>query len=130
MSTTQVLIVVVGAVLITAMVALTRWRVREAELAAEDSHDQRQIGAQRSARERDAASLAAVGARRALGPANGAKLGVHVGSHLVRGTRVRRGEPEAEGWIVLDDAELLEGTRATPMGGTQWLRDPQWMQEL
>lgn len=130
MSTTQVLIVAVAAVLIVALVAVGQWRIRADALEAEDRRESAREARRAEALERDAATAATAGARRALGPVDGAKVGVHVGPHLVQGTRVLRDAPEAEGWLVLDGAELLEGTRSTPLGGRQWLAGAQWLQEL
>lgn len=130
MSTTQVFIVCLALVVVVVVVAVAQWRIRADALAAESARANAAEAALAAARRRIEAQAGAAAASRALGPADGAKVGVHVGSHLIQGTRVRRGEPEADGWIVLDGAELLEGSRSTPLGGRQWLRDVQWLQEL
>ena len=81
-------------------------------------------------REVEAADAAVRAARRDAGPADGAVLGVHVGSQVVRGTRVLRDAPEADGFLVLEDAEVLDGAKATALGGRQWLKAASWTQEL
>jgi hypothetical protein len=130
MDTLQVLIAAVTLALVVGEVAYVRYRMRHEELAAEDRRMEAQAaaGIRRREAEDDAAALAA--AARERGPADGTKVAVHVGPHLVQGKRVLRGEPEADGWIVLDDADLIEGTRSTPLGGRQWLPGTQWLQEL
>jgi hypothetical protein len=127
-TTTQVLIVMLALVAIAAFAALTRYGVRRAELESED----RRVIQQAHDREvaRAVADAARADASAGRGPADGTRMGVHVGPHLIQGARVLRDAPEAEGWVVLEGAELLEGTRATPLGGRQWLRAAQWMQEL
>lgn len=130
MTTTQVLIVCVAAVLVVGLVALAKWRVRVEELALEERREQALRVIQAADHERNAQHAAALIAGRSRGPNDGAKIGVHVGSHLIRGTRVLRDASEAQGWIVLDDAELLEGNKQTPVGGRQWLHGSQWMQEI
>lgn len=128
--TEQVLIVALALVVIVAIVAFAQWRIRVDELAAEE-HRVSGVEASRAAgRARDEDRKAEVAALQAPGPAEGAKVGVHVGDHLIQGTRVLRDDPDAKGWIVLDGAELLDGARATPLGGRQWVREAQWVQEL
>lgn len=131
MTTSQTLIVSLAAVVIVAVIALAQWRVRLAELASDDAKAARSSEERLAGREREAALETARAARVAMGPDDGAKLGVHIaGGQLIQGTRVKRGDSAAEGWIVLDDAELLEGVRSTPLGGKQWIRDTGWLQEL
>lgn len=130
MSTTQVLIVAVTVVVVVAIAAVTLWRVHADELAAAALRGRDEAGALQACAERDSAALAVAESRRALGPADGARVGVHLGQHLIQGKRVLRDDADADGWIALDDAELLEGARATPLGGRQWLREAQWIQEL
>lgn len=127
--TTQVLIVSLAAVVIVAVIALAKWRIRVDEIAGEELRARESA---RAGRERRAAAAeeAAVRLPGPSGPADGAQIGVHIGAQLVKGTRVMRNAPEAEGWIVLEDAELLEGVRATPLGGRQWVPAGNWMQEL
>jgi hypothetical protein len=125
MTTTQLLIVCLAVVLIAVVAAVTKWRVRMDELAAElaaveDRREERREMEQ-AAKERAQPS--------GLGPPDGTQLAVYVGAHLVRGNRVQRNDPDAADWIVLEDAELIDGPRATPLGGRAWLRR-QWLQEL
>lgn len=86
--------------------------------------------ARRERGEAAAAELAARRERRDAGPRDGALLGVHVGAQVIRGTRVLRDAPEADGWTVLADAEMLDGGKSTPLGGRQWLAGASWIQEL
>lgn len=127
--TIQVLIVSVAAFAIVAAIAFAKWRIDADALIAQEARARasEQAGVER--RKVDAEAKAAM-PRAAFGPEDGAKLGIHIGGQLIQGTRVMRGAREAEGWIVLDDAELLEGVRATPLGGRQWIPAGSWMQEL
>lgn len=130
MTTAEVLIVSLSAVVIVAVVALAQWRIRVDEIAGNEVRARQQAIEAREATARRAATAEAA-LPGAMGPADGAKLGVHIpGGQLIQGTRTLRDAREAEGWIVLDDAELLEGVRSTPLGGKQWIRDTGWMQEL
>jgi hypothetical protein len=86
--------------------------------------------AAREHREAMASADAERAARRAAGPQDGTLLGVHVGSQVIRGTRVLRDAAEADGWLVLEDASLLEGRTETALGGRQWIAGAPWIQEL
>jgi hypothetical protein len=123
--TGEVAIIAVAAIVIVAIVALASWRMKAAEIEGEASRSHDAEAARGDAREaREAAAL------HPIGPPDGAKMVVHVGLHDVQGTRVLRDAPEAQGWIVIDDAELLDGNKRIPVGGRQWLHGAQWMQEL
>lgn len=133
MSTTQVLIVSLAALLAVALVVVTRYYTRAAELALEDSRGER------AAASRVAELSTELEQRRAeadasgpAGPAEGTKVAIHVTGRDVQGTRVRVGEPAADGWIVLDDAAFVTGDRTQPLGGRQWFREGpgMWIQEL
>lgn len=100
-------------------------RQNEARAAAREARD-----AERERAAADAVSAAERGARDDAGPQDGALLGVHVGAQVIRGTRVLRGSADADGWLVLEDASLLEGRSETPLGGRQWLAGSSWVQEL
>lgn len=127
--TTQVLIVSLAAIVIVAVIALAKWRIRVDEIAGEEARARasEQAGLERRRIDAEAKAVAPLAA---FGPEDGAQIGVHIGAQLVKGTRVMRAASEAEGWIVLDDAELLEGVRATPLGGRQWIRGADWLQAL
>lgn len=129
MTTIQVLIVSVAAVVIVAVVAFAKWRIDADALIAQEARTQSQESAAAAAADRRAAAEVAT-ARAITGPDDGAKLGVHIGGQLIQGTRVMRGDRNAEGWIVLDDAELVTGRERTPLGGRQWLPAGSWMQAL
>lgn len=129
MTTAQVLIVSLTALAVVVVIALAKWRIRVDEIAGEEARARasEQAGLERRRIDAEAKAVAPFAA---FGPEDGAKLGVHIGGQLIQGTRVMRDVREAEGWIVLDDAELLEGTRATPLGGRQWVRGTDWLQAL
>lgn len=131
MTTVEVLIVSLAAVVIVAVVALAQWRIRVDEIAGNEVRARQQaIEAREAAERRAAATEAAAALPGPSGPEDGTVVGVHVGGQVVRGTRVLRGDAAAVGWIVLDDADLLDGTRTTPLGGRQWLPDETWKQEM
>lgn len=127
MTTAQVLIVSLAAVAIVVVVAYAQYRTKLAELARDELKNERDATDRAERRGVDAAVAAL---HRPSGPEDGSVVGVHIDGQVVRGKRVRRGDASANGWIVLDVAELLEGTKATPLGGRQWLADSAWMQEM
>lgn len=129
MTTGQVFIVSLTALAVVIVIALAKWRIRVDEIAGEEARARASEQAGLERRRIDAEAKAAAPLT-AFGPDDGAKLGVHIGGQLIQGTRVMRNDREADGWIVLDDAELLEGTRATPLGGRQWVRGTDWLQAL
>jgi hypothetical protein len=126
-STTVVLIVTLGVVACVAIVCFAQYRTTLAGLARDELKNERDATDRTERRGQDAAVAAL---HRPSGPEDGTVVGVHVGGQIVRGKRVMRGDAAADGWIVLDGAELLEGSRAAPLGGRQWLADSAWMQEM
>lgn len=127
MTTAQVFIVSLSAVVIVAVVAFAQYRTKLAELARDELKNERDADDRTERRGQDAAVAAL---HRPSGPADGAIVGVHVGDQIVRGKRVMRSDAAADGWVVLDAAELLDGTKATPLGGRQWLAGSGWLQEM
>lgn len=130
MTTAQLLIVCLT-VLAVAGAAAGAWsQVRRDATSAELARERQRMEERAAAREAEAASAAARAARRGVGPPDGAVLGVHVGTQVIRGTRVLRDAEEADGWVVLDDASVHDGGKSTPLGGRQWLQGHGWTQEL
>jgi hypothetical protein len=127
LSTIVVLIITLGVVACVAIVCFAQYRTTIAGLARDELKNERDADDRHERRGQDAAVAAL---HRPSGPADGAVVGVHVGGQIVRGKRVMRSEAAADGWIVLDSAELLDGSKATPLGGRQWLADSAWMQEI
>ena len=130
MTTTQTWILAGAVVLIVLIVLVAQARMRMDQLASEERRERENAVARAESRQRDADRAEEAVARRALGPVDGTKVAVHIGPNIIRGTRVRRGEPDTDGWIVLDGAEMIVGERVEPLGGRQWLRDSQWLQEF
>lgn len=127
MSTTVVLIIALASVAIVAIICFAQYRTTLAGLARDELKNERDATDRAERRGQDAAVAAL---HRPSGPDDGSVVGVHVGGQIVRGKRVLRSAPSADGWIVLDGAELLDGSKATPLGGRQWLAVSAWMQEM
>lgn len=128
MSTTVVLIISLSSVAIVAIICFAQYRTTIAGLARDELKNERDADDREARRGVDAAVAAL---HRPTGPEDGTVIGVHVGGQIVRGKRVMRSEAAADGWIVLDGAELLDGAaQPRPLGGRQWLAVSSWMQEM
>lgn len=133
MSTTQVLIVSLALLAAITVVAYTHYRTRADELDTTRAREERVAAADIADRaDRRAAAALERDSRVPPGPSEGATLVIHVAGRDVQGTRVRAGDPETDGWIVVDDASFVTGDRAQPLGGAQWFREGpgMWIQEL
>jgi hypothetical protein len=119
-TTTQLTILCVASLVAIAIVAYARGRTRRDELDAEELRARR--GAEERAERRAEADERAAAAVPG-GPPDGSALVVHVDDRAIRGTRTLAGDPAADGWIVVDDAELLAGRDAQELGGRQWFRE-------
>lgn len=121
MPTDQLIILCVAALAAIALVAYAHWRIHRDELEATETRAQH-AAAEVTARRADEAA-AALARAPVVGPPDGSSLVAHVDGRAVRGTRVRAGDPDTTGWIVLDDAVLLVGRDAQELGGRQWFRE-------
>jgi hypothetical protein len=128
MSTTVVLIISLTVFAIVVVICFAQYRTTIAGLARDELKNVRDADDREARRGVDAAVAAL---HRPSGPEDGTVIGVHVGGQIVRGKRVMRSDAVADGWIVLEAAELLDGAaQPRPLGGRQWLADAAWMQEM